>query len=125
MCSENDVNRNKNIYEQYKAGAACEELSRMYGVSSARIREIVKNEKKKEEYDSDEIYQLLLTLTDDRKNATRAYTLLKKSQVHTKEDLLEFDEQRLKKLRNCGAITKDLIVKLKETIENGTGERVY
>ena len=121
MCNEIAESRNQKIYTEFLNGATCDELSREYSVSSVRIREIVKNEKRKEEYQTDELYRLIQTLTDDRKNATRVYTLLSRLNVHLKEEVLEIDRERLKKLRNCGSKMEELIMKLKEVIEKDMG----
>ena len=47
MEKEYGETRNKKIYAESLNGASFQELSEKYSVSASRIREIVKNEKKK------------------------------------------------------------------------------
>ena len=73
--------------------------------------------KKKDAYHADDIYIKILSLTEDKKNATRAYTVLNRLGVNIKEEIIKIDRNRLKKTRSCGPKTEELIMKLKEVIE--------
>lgn len=109
--------RDSNIYKERKAGATLDDLSKKYDLTKERVRQICLKIDEREQWMNDRVYAVLYTLAFDKRNATKAYNILKKIGYDTEEKLVTLTEEKVLRFRNCGLICKDLIMKAKEIIE--------
>lgn len=109
--------RDSNIYKERKAGTTLDDLSKKYDLTKERVRQICLKIDEREQWMNDRVYAVLYSLASDKRNATKAYKILKRTGYHTEEKIVTLTEERILKIRSCGLICKDLIVKTKEIIE--------
>lgn len=110
--AEIKTDRNREIYEAVSEGASFSEIGEKFGVSTACVRQIFQKEKQKEEIRQDEVYKVLITLTDDEKFITRTLTVLRRHKINTCEELKKvFSRKDLLGMRNCGETMMELLLK--------------
>lgn len=108
--------RNRQIYERHLNGATYSELTKRYSITSSGIREVCKREKRREEYRSNAMYRLLVSLCEDEKFATRTFTVLRRIGATTEEEIVKLDRETLQRTRNCGQAMEQVIMKMKEHV---------
>ena len=116
---EAKVERNRAIYEKRLAGATFKEISEEFDISDACARALFKKEKRNEERKSNPIYLHLREITDNEEAISRVWTILKRKNMLTKEELIKVDRNFLiKKCRNCGDVLADIIMELAERVRS-------
>lgn len=113
-----EVTRNRKIYEEWLKGKTVKELAEKYSVSTSRISDICKREKQKDEYKVNDVYKLIISLCEDEKFCTKTFRVLLKMGVTSEEEIVKLDREILRKTRHCGVVMEELIMRMKELIEN-------
>ena len=115
---EAKVERNREIYEKRLKGATFAELGKEYGINPHSAHAIFEKEKRNEERKSDPIYIHLRTLTDNEEKISRIWTILRRYNLNTREELIKVERSYLiKKVRNCGEVLADIIMELAEIMK--------
>lgn len=114
---KSEKERNRKIYQEYLEGATYTELAEKYSVSTTRVRKIFQMEKMREECNENEVFKVLFALCDDEQLISKTITVLQRIGATSKEELLKLDRKTIKKARNCGVVMVELIMKMKEEME--------
>ena len=115
---EAKVERNREIYEKRLKGATYTEIGKEYGFSANSARAIFEKEKRNEERKNNPIYIKLRTLTSNEEHISRIWTILRRYNLNTREELIKVERNFLiKKVRNCGDVLADLIMQLAELVK--------
>lgn len=113
---ENYRERNRMIYEERLQGATLEEIGKKYNLCRDRVRTIFIRESRNIAREDEIIRQLLYAMSDDFDFATRAYNVLCRAGIDSKEKLLRSNPETIRKLRGCGAKMEKLIMQVKEAL---------
>ena len=112
---ESTKERNRKIYEEYlRGGVTQSELAEKYGLSTARITQLVKDGKEREIEEQSVIYQLLKPVCEDNKLITKIMTVLKRKGLDNVEDFMSLDKKKMKKLWYFGPIMEDIVIRAQE-----------
>ena len=115
---EAKVERNRDIYEKRLKGATYAEIGAEYGIGPNSARTIFEKEKRNEERKSNPIYVRLRTLTDNEEHISRIWTILSRHNLDIKEELIKVERKYLlKRVRNCGEVLADIIMRLAELLK--------
>jgi len=114
---EAKVERNRAIYEKRLTGATFKEIAEEFGISVGCARTHFEKEKRNEERKSNPIYVKLRTITDNEEFISRVWTILRRNNMLTKEELIKVERSFLiKKCRTCGEVLADIIMELAEKV---------
>ena len=114
----------REVYERCEAGETCKVLANEYGVSEKTIVLWCDRFVERESLMRNEVYRTLYKLAGYRKLATKAYTILKRNNCHTKDTIVLLSDEDIfgkPKWRNCGAVCEKLIAECRDFFKNNLG----
>lgn len=108
---------NKEIYEAKIRGLSFSCLAREYGVSESCVRNIFKNEERKERLKHTRYYCVLKILTYNEEMITRTINVLERNGLDSDEAILNVTRKELQQCRNCGEVMINLILGIADIIQ--------
>ncbi len=108
--------RNRKIYDSINQGSSYAEMAAEYGVCEHRIKIIYEQVQKKEDKKDDRLYNLLYEFSENEQLSTKACTVLRRAGVDNQTAIVKLDRKQLRKLRGCGAMMEELIMRVIEEL---------
>lgn len=112
--------RNDEIYKQYQEGASITSIATKYGLSTERIRVIIRRYKV---YDGNKLFDLIQKSVDSTDMAIRIYNIVNRGARQVGKEPVSFvmnsSEDELHRVRNMGPMSLSVILKVKHELNSG------
>lgn len=114
--------RNRQIYDERKAGAKLQVLVDKYGLSRECIRQICVGIDAHKELMKNKVYRLCHEVApDDERLGTKIFNILKRHGYYTEDKIVLLEDKKLKNIRTCGSKCERLIQEVRDTIKKENG----